>query len=170
MPLAKAANLFTEDNENENIISTAYLCDTREDGPWDKYRDIDEKAVWAMGGATAELFEKSFSAYQDSLGYTYERVTFSVTGDGYKTNEFYGHADVLGGAKEYANGIYHLRTGNDAIWYLASPSDVSTSMCCVSDHLGDVTNFAVFSSAMGYAGLRPIVCIPKVNFDGFELQ
>lgn len=68
--MPKASSLFTEDNENENIIATAYLCDTE---VWDAYTDAEGKASYAIGSPTIELFAESYNA--SNLGNTIELGT-----------------------------------------------------------------------------------------------
>ena len=153
MPKGKEEGLF-ENNTNDNIKGTAYLCDIE---VWDKYTDKEEKAAWAIGGPTCDLLEKSFNAYS-SKNTLNKEITFNATSKGYDDGGA-GSLDFFGTAKEYANGIYRLTSSDN--WWLVSPSSLRSYIVC---NVFDGKGFVYGSVVTGSCYARPIVCIPVSNF------
>ncbi len=150
MPLAK--DLFVESNENNNIRGVAYLCDTKENGPWDKYTDKEGFAVWAMAGPTVELFVASYNATQNQT----KQLTCNEKG--------YDRADLIQGdalLQSWNGGIYRLTNG--AWWWLASPCQCGTYAQYVEDRNGTINPADVHATGTGW--IRPVVCIPQSNFE-----
>ena len=165
MQEAKVANMFTEENINKNIIVTAYMCDIE---VWEGYTDEEGKAVWAMGGPTIELYEKSFNSVKE------ESIITSniIEGLGYDTSTLAN--DTI--KETDKNGIYRLE-GNVGqhrytSWYLSSPY-FNNTMNGVYNTAGKLNNLAIVNTSedggVGSFGMRPIVCIPLDNFD-YELE
>ena len=175
MKKAKEANIFTKENINKNIIVTAYMCDI---GAWEDYTDAEGKAVWAMGGPTVELYEKSFNYVMGDSS----AISCNIEGNGYiitQPDEEYITTDY--------NDIYRLG-GNPKIgaWHLVAPINRDTKFNNTNEKL-----IAIVSNLYGYIkcdrtvtnalmeeekvtdytgfGMRPIVCIPVANFD-YELE
>ncbi len=78
----KASQLFSRDELSINMIETAYLSDTSDDGPWSGFLDANGKAVWAMGSPTVELLISSYNATQGT------NLSVQVGQDGYILPDF----------------------------------------------------------------------------------
>ena len=139
-------NLLTASNTNPNILSTAYICDTRADGPWTAYKT--GLASWAMGGPTIELFAASYNAT-----HTNHQILLEIGTYGYSNNT---HTDYLLASDN--NGIYRLKSSGLEFWWLASPNDAYFDyMCRVNDGDGWIGSHNGFNSYP----VRPVVCISK---------
>ena len=154
-----AINIFTSSNNSWNILSTAYLCDTKANGPWESYKV--GSAAWAMGGPTIELFTASYNA-------THLENQMSV----WFINGGYGYANSATSSNSFNmldnNGIYRLK--NSGNWWTASPS-YSYQECGINmnDTTGCFINGLSYNSvATNSYALRPVVCIPKSS--GFISQ
>ena len=141
MPLA--SSVFTEDNTNINILTTAYMCDIE---VWDKYTDSEGKAVWAMGGPTIELYANSYNATQENMKKIY-----------YVSNDmgYYMQGQILDNTIE-PDEMYGDSFG--CFYLLASPTDSGEHMFI------SYANANIHVLAQD-SGINPIVCIPISNFD-----
>ena len=147
MPLA--SSLFVSTNTNPNILGTAYLCDTDDNGPWKDYKIGN--ASWAMGGPTIELFAASYNAT-----HTNHQITLGVGINGYTENT--GQEWFL---KTENGGIYRLR--NTGYWWIASPTQY-TSFVNMVHRVSDGGGGLCFYSDYWSESARPVVCLQKVNF------
>lgn len=132
-----------------NMKSVAYMLDTE---IWKVYRD-DNKAEYAIGGPTIEMFMKSYSQKHN--------VDFQARA---KSNE--GYEISQDGGKSWSNGIrsmitsddlYSLSTRNfaDAMW-LASPSAGDSAYI---EGIGRSGWCGYYSISNGAIGFRPLVCL-----------
>ena len=151
--MPKASSLFTTENTNENIIATAYLCDT---AVWDEYTDLEGKAEYAIGGPTVELFEKSYNAI--SVG---NKINTTVEGDGYTD----GGTSSNWFKTDQKSGIYRLKSSEES-WWLASPSVTTLfpgkHILSILDGYGLINEERMIPHEHS---ARPIVCIPVANFN-----
>ena len=144
-------NLFTSSNTNPNIWGTAFLCDTRVDGPWAAYKT--EQAAWAMGGPTIELFAASYNATHQGV----HQISLSIKDYGYTENTNDGWF-----LESENGGIYRLKTRNsnngEYLW-IASPGDYTNY---VLRHTYDGQGHMKWYGRVEDSYLaRPVVCIQK---------
>ena len=163
-------NFFTSEYLLPNAWAMAYLCDTRENGPWEAYRT--GPAVWAMGGPTVELFAASYNAT-----HTNHQIVLEVIIN--QWGEEYGYLDDNTGEnwflKSENNGIYRLKDdGMWNQWWVAGIDDHDYWFYVVDDSRGHFSGNYVANEGWPeynapnwggswYATLnaRPVVCIPK---------
>ena len=109
------SELFQSNNTNLNIQATAWLTDTKEDGPWAKYKNGD--CVFAIGSPTVELFAAS---YNNRSNKTSKLITptFSSGSPGYENNT---SDNWLNPGNNH--GIYSKSRSSN--WWLASPNNDS---------------------------------------------
>lgn len=143
-------NLLVSSNTNPNMWSTAYLCDTDDDGPWNDYKV--GTASWAMGAPTNELYAASYNTTHSNNQIT---MIIDENGQGYYSNV--DGSALLISSSEYG-GIYNLTYAG--YWWLGGPGYNSFSNRAGIDangHLGDLNCYQNNS-------LRPVVCLQKANF------
>ena len=132
-------------SRNDNAKVIAYLMDN---DVWDKYKDNEGKASYAIGGPTIELFKNS---YNESKETTKKIEITNCTEIGYDVQ---GILEIL---SDYNNGIYN----NGKIWSLASPAVIYEDMIISAFGNLSYLNFDTIDSSRG---LRPMVIIPKSKF------
>ena len=152
-------NLFTSLNTNPNIWLTAYLCDTRDNGPWSEF--VEYPAAWAMGGPTLELLTASYNAKFNT-----NYMSYSINNIGYTTNCSGLNCHCF----SEPNTIYRLKyRGGNKTWY-ASPGGAYPD----NVEFGGLSSYEqegkIWDGTPIYYGLnaRPIVCISKST--GFVCQ
>ena len=133
---------------NGNAKAVAYLMDQ---DVWDKYKDSEGNATYAIGGPTLELFKNSYNKSEET---TNEIEITNCTSTGYSENT---SSNWL--LETYNKGIYNNGTGS--YWRLASPGSlISHNMLGVNGGSGNL-----YDSSLSFGlGLRPIVIIPKSKF------
>ena len=135
-------------SENDNAKAIAYLMDQ---DVWDKYKDSEENASYAIGGPTLELFMNSYNKSEETKD---EIEITDCTSTGYSEETSFNYL-----LETYNNGIYN--NGTNSYWWLASPSSSSINrVCYVLGNEGILGRSIVSNSS----GLRPIVIIPKSKF------
>ena len=157
MPMA--SSLFVSTNTNANMLGTAYLCDTDNDGPWTAYKT--GSAAWAMGSPIIELFAASYNATHQGGN----QISLTVNQYGYGggpgstvSPEWFVNTDH--------NGIYCIGSGAYSVYWLASPCyEHPSEMRCVMAYYG---SFGVGDVSLTTLHLRPVVCIPKST--GFTIS
>ncbi len=153
-------------SENNNMKAVAYMLDIK---AWEKFKG--EKADYAIGGPTSEIFIKSYNQkYPDSQleyqvrdleGYSYRNG--SSDSWSYSVNSAFETSDPLYVITDYKTKAY-------VVW-LASPSII---------HDGDLNG--LFGGTLSvshwndvYAGFRPVVCLKsnvnltQVSTDHFNI-
>ncbi len=146
----KISSLFTAENKNTNIRTTAWLTDTSDSGMWSEYKNSD--AVFAIGSPTAELFVASYNNRNNKSN----TITLGLGTCGYTENTESGWLSV-----DDNYGIYNKSTSS--YWWLASPSNSSSDR-----ELNVVGGIGCFSGGIvdnGSFAVRPIVCIPTSVFN-----
>ena len=134
---------------NDNAKAVAYLMDQ---SVWDEYKDNTGHASYAIGGPTLELFMNSYNNSEET---TNEIKITNCTSTGYNENTAPNWLSV-----DYNNGIYN--NGSSSYWWLASPSRISNARFVVHVYGSDGSLY--FSNVGNPNGLRPIVLIPKSEF------
>ena len=136
----------------DNAKAVAYLMDQSE---WSGYKDSEGKAAYAIGGPTLELLKNSYNATSIANSREHQILITTCTTYGYDQNTT---DDWL--LNEYNNGIYGSKTTSN--WWIASPRayGVGGDVFFVNSYI----EYLQFISTKGSNGLRPIVLIPKTNF------
>ncbi len=149
---------FVEDNDNENIRTTAWLTDTEY---WEDYTDEEGNALFAIASPTVELYVASFNATAPSNGV--EEFKLEVFSLGYDTTP--SKLSI-----SYNNGIYNYSESSN--WWISSPSSdlYSTDELYIDGQYS--SNYILYNSVTGYyCAVRPIVCIPTSTFqETYSLQ
>ena len=148
-------NEFT--SENNNMKATAYLLDTN---IWSSFKDLDNKAQYAVGGLTLELF---IASYNDT--HSQNKIQYEVTDEnGYKikwyTDEDYDF--TMQGLSDEDNLYIVSNNTNVNDYLLAAPSAQNESYLIGINYKGNI----VLNDSYGNLdnGFRPIICLnPEVQ-------
>ena len=143
---------FVEDNDNENIRTTAWLTDIEY---WDDYTDEAGNALFAIASPTVELYVASFNATAPTQEPPATEIEIDVGTNGYIKNLISGQLST-----SYNNGIYNYSTSSS--WWLASPDNFNAYYgFSVYGRNGYFSNDHIASAS---EAVRPVVCIPTSIF------
>ena len=138
-------------NTNNSAKAIAYLMDQE---VWDKYKDSEGKASYAIGGPTLELFVNSYNKSEETV---YDIEITGCNDTGYSSwNSTSG--SVYNWLEECNHDIYN----NGENYWLASTGDGNHLSIWQSNSGGG--NIWSGMITVHTAGLRPVVIIPKSNF------
>ena len=172
--LRDSGDVFVSSNTNHNIRATAWLTDTEY---WGNYKDADNKALFAIGSPTIELFSKSFNATIENE--SVNPLALSVVSAGYLPNEITSFAL----SSRNNNGIYNkngnfidnidtnseepyeqllgeaIEHSSTAQWFIASPWFGDNKQCfMVMESFGIMVGVNVDEITVSAISARPIVC------------
>ena len=142
--------IFIISNNQNNAKSVAKLTNKAN---WTKYLDKDNKASWAIGTPTLDMFIKSYNETHEE-----NKLSYTTGDDGYiptGTIEVQDNHSIYAGVNSSATLLASPRA-NPAVGVL----DDGSMLCFVNNNTKGF-------SAIDYEGgksIRPIVAIPKGNF------
>ena len=153
-PAASGAGTINYTSSYENMKATEYLLDS---SVWNaNYKT--EKADWAIGAPTLELFVAAYNKV-----YTSKAVTITtLTGNGYLYNDALYQDNSLPSSDSVTTGTAKSNLFNHGYSYwLACPSSSSYNFVRIVDYdsacvVGN--NYGSSSSSNG-TGVRPVVCL-----------
>lgn len=152
---------------NENMKAVAYMMDTT---AWNsKFKDVNNKAEYVIGGPTIEMLMKSYSQKHgvDYQARAKDTVGYEISTDGGKTWKNY-----MPDSSEYLDtedSLYVINSNSNAnFMWLSSPSANDTDNIMSVHYNGTVSNRR-YGDAGG--GFRPLVCLKsdiqlQKNVDG----
>ena len=146
-----------------NMKAVAYMMDTNK---WSDFAG-STSGVTAMGGATLEMFIKSYNAKHDTKISTYEDENGNSTISSTNANS-YGYKVKWENGTSWSDSISGLDRSTDNMWiktstdrayamWMASPSSYYNGVRYVS-YSGILDDYSVIGT---YYGFRPVVSIPK---------
>ena len=148
---SSGTNLLTSSNKNLNIFATAYLCDTRDDGPWTSYKT--GVAAWAMGAPTIELYVASYNATHQGQS----QITLGISGYGYTCSNLTQRFSTTENHGIY--GINYL-----GAYWLIGPADYHWAYNLFLGTWQSEASISYNTAATSNYTIRPVVCLSKTNF------
>ena len=154
---------------NRNEQAAAWLCDPSK---WTAYCDT-EKANYAIGGPSVEMYVKSYNQTHDdddALGCQYQ--TNNVPGYIYKVNNtiqndgWYTNSNTLDYSMTYKSMYCGQKGKKTGSWWLASPSAYDSSgVCGVNGSDANLYNYYGFATNYGVSPLVSLKSsfIPEVE-------
>ena len=136
-------------SEYANMKATAYLLDT---SIWSEFKDVYNKAQYAIGGPTLELFIESYNdIHEIDLNYELtEQTGYKVKWNTDTTN----NDEIILDATE---SLYVIADDTNAIaCWIPSPSDLTDYFVFAVNYYGVLGNSSYNGGADGF---RPIICL-----------
>ena len=146
---------FNENNftsTNNNMKSVAYMMDTN---AWNsKFKDVNNKAEYVIGGPTIELL---FKSYNDKYKTEYEFQATNATGYQIRKTANDSWSNGISSMLKTSDSLYVISSQSDALAYwVASPSAYNTG-CVMNVYCnGNVGNNYYNNN---YIGFRPLVSL-----------
>ena len=146
---------FNENNftsTNNNMKSVAYMMDTN---AWNsKFKDVNNKAEYVIGGPTIELL---FKSYNDKYKTEYEFQATNATGYQIRKTANDSWSDAISSMLKTSDSLYVISSQSDAYgMWVASPSAGSASNVMLVYFSGHVTNYSYIYDCYGF---RPLVSL-----------
>ena len=136
---------------NNNMKATAYMLDTNK---WSKFKG--NRAEYAIGGPTLELFLKSYNdRYTGELTEYLEQYVKDATGYELKKKNEEVYYDYKDAYLNTENSLYVLGQRANAMW-LATPSCMAVDNVMYISYNGDINSNSYDYNDIGF---RPIVCL-----------